>query len=87
MVNAPVEAIWSMLVDKAEHPEKYMPYKPEFLKIREAFPKGLLHEIKTAEMHMFERVTFENDTGEEGAFAWPCGVGTFISHPRESDGD
>ena len=27
MVNAPVEAIWSTLVDKAEHPEKYMPYQ------------------------------------------------------------
>jgi hypothetical protein len=63
MVNAPVEAIWSMLVDKAEHPEKYLPYQPEFLKIHETFPNGLLREIKTAQMHLLERVTFDKDAG------------------------
>jgi len=63
MVNAPVEAIWKMLVDKAEHPEKYIPYKVDDLKIHETFPNGLLREVKTAEMHMFERVTFDKDAG------------------------
>jgi SnoaL-like protein len=63
MVNAPVEAIWSVLVDKAEHPEKYLPYQPEFLKIHETFPNGLLREIKTAQMHLLERVTFDKDAG------------------------
>ena len=63
MVNAPVEAIWSTLVDKAEHPEKYMPFKPEILKIHETFPNGLLREIKTEQMHLFERVTFDKNAG------------------------
>jgi hypothetical protein len=63
MVNAPVEAIWSTLVDKAEHPEKYMPFKPEILKTHETFPNGLLREIKTEYMHLFERVTFDKNAG------------------------
>jgi len=63
MVNAPVEAIWNLLVDKAEHLEKYSPYKPEIFKIHETFPNGLLRETKTAQMHMFERVTFDKDFG------------------------
>jgi SnoaL-like domain len=63
MVNAPVEAIWSTLVDKGEHPEKYMPFKPEILKTHETFPNGLLREIKTEYMHLFERVTFDKNAG------------------------
>jgi len=63
MVNASVEAIWSTLVDKAEHPEKYMPFKPEILNIHETFPNGLLREIKTEYMHLFERVTFDKNAG------------------------
>lgn len=63
MVNAPVEAIWNLLVDKAEHPEKYSPYKLELCEIHETFPNGLRREIKTAEMHLVERVTFDKDTG------------------------
>jgi len=63
MVNAPVDTIWEKLQDKAEHAEKYIPYKVEFLKVHETFPGGLLREIKTAEMHMFERVTFNKAEG------------------------
>jgi SnoaL-like protein/acetylaranotin biosynthesis cluster protein L len=59
MVNAPIESIWNALKDKAEHPEKYIPYKVEELKIHETFPNGLLREIKTAEMHMTERVNLD----------------------------
>jgi ketosteroid isomerase-like protein len=63
MVNAPIEAIWNLLVDKAEHPEKYSPYPLERFKIHETFPNGLRREIKTSAMHLIERVTFDKDAG------------------------
>jgi hypothetical protein len=63
MVNAPVEAIWNLLVDKAEHPEQYSPYKLELCDIHETSPNGLRRELKTAEMHVVERVTFDKGAG------------------------
>lgn len=63
-VNASMETIWNLLLDKAQNPERYIPYKVDFLKIHEKFDNGLLREIKTPEMHMTERVTWNKDTGE-----------------------
>jgi len=63
-VNASVEQIWNVLLDKAQNPEKYIPYAVDFLKIHERFPNGLLREIKTKDMHMTERVTYNKETGE-----------------------
>ena len=63
MVNAPVESIWNMLKDNAENPAKYVPYKVEDIKVHETFADGLLREVKTADMHRFERVAFDKDAG------------------------
>jgi hypothetical protein len=63
-VDASVETIWDLLLDKAQNPEKYIPYKVEDLKIHERLDNGLVREIKTAEMHMTERVLWDKDKGD-----------------------
>src|SRR2546425_23044 len=63
MVNAPVESIWTMLKDNAANPGKYVPDKGEDIKVHETFADGLLREVKTPEMHRFERVTFDRGAG------------------------
>lgn len=62
-VNASADVIWETLLDKAHRPHKYIPYEVLEYKIHEEFAHGILREIRTAEMHMTERVTFDKKTG------------------------
>lgn len=62
-VNAPVDFIWSRFDEKARTPHRFIPYKVEDFKVHEVYPDGILREIKTAEMHMKERVKFDKEHG------------------------
>jgi len=61
MVNAPVESIWSMLRSDAENPGKYLPHPGVDIKVHESFADGLVREVKSADMHRFERVAFDKN--------------------------
>jgi len=63
MVNAPVQAIWNILKENAENPGKHVPSKGEEIKVHETFAGGFLREVKAAETHRFERVTFDKAAG------------------------
>jgi hypothetical protein len=63
MVNAPVEAIWNVLKGNVENPGKYIPSPGEDIKIQESSANGVLREVKAADMHRVERVTFDKAAG------------------------
>ena len=72
-INASPDIIWNTLLDKAYRPHKYIPYQVLDYKVHQEFPDGILREIRTAEMHMMERVTFNKDAGTV--------VFTLVDHP------
>ncbi|ARV57823.1 carboxymuconolactone decarboxylase [Nostocales cyanobacterium HT-58-2] len=63
-VNASVETIWEVLLDKMQNPQPYIPHVVEELKILERYEDGILREIRTPEMHMKERVTVDKQAGK-----------------------
>jgi hypothetical protein len=62
-INASADEIWETLLDKAHRPHKYIPYEVLDFKIHEEYPGGLLREIRTAQMHMLERVALDDKSG------------------------
>jgi hypothetical protein len=72
-IDAPREVIWEHFLDKAHRPHKYIPYEVLDFKIHEQFPNGILREIRTAEMHMIERVVFDKEAG--------TATFTLVDHP------
>ena len=63
-VDAPVDRIWSFLLDKMERPHSYIPYEVEDYKIWERYDNGILREVKTAQMHLKEKTTVDEQTGK-----------------------
>ncbi|OUL37457.1 carboxymuconolactone decarboxylase, partial [Nostoc sp. T09] len=63
-VNAPLETVWDVLMDKMQNPQPYIPHVVEELKILERYDNGILREIKTPGMHMKERVTVDKQAGK-----------------------
>jgi acetylaranotin biosynthesis cluster protein L len=72
-VSAPRDVIWEHFLEKARRPHKYIPYEVLDFKIHEEFPNGMLREIRTAEMHMIERVVFDKEAG--------TATFTLVDHP------
>ena len=62
-INASPELIWETFLEKAHRPHRFIPYEVLDFKIHEEFPGGILREIRTAQMHMVERVTFDREAG------------------------
>jgi len=62
-VNSTVDVIWKTFDEKARKPHRFIPYEVLDFKIHETYPDGLLREIRTKEMHMTERVTFDKANG------------------------
>ncbi|MCW5977360.1 MAG: DUF1857 family protein [Bryobacteraceae bacterium] len=62
-INASRERIWEAFLDKARRPHRYIPYEVLDYKIHEEYPDGILREIRTAAMHMVERVKFDETAG------------------------
>jgi hypothetical protein len=74
-INASPDRIWEAMLDKAHRPHKYIPFEVLDYKIHEEFPGGILREIRTAAMHMIERVTFDRK-GDTGTVTF-----TLVNHP------
>ena len=63
-INATVETVWDVLLDKMQNPAPYIPYVVEEFKILERYDNGILREIKTPAMHMKEKVTVDKQAGK-----------------------
>ena len=63
-VNATLETVWDFFMDKMQNPQTYIPYVVEDFKVLERYDDGILREIRTAQMHMKERVTVDKQAGK-----------------------
>jgi ketosteroid isomerase-like protein/catechol 2,3-dioxygenase-like lactoylglutathione lyase family enzyme len=63
-VNAPLETVWDVLMDKMQNPQPYIPHVVEELKILERYDNGILREIRTPGMQMKERVIVDKQAGK-----------------------
>lgn len=63
-VNARLETVWNLLLDKAENPQKYIPQSVEEVKVLERYKDGLLRLMETSEVHIKERITVDEQTKE-----------------------
>ncbi len=63
-VNASLEIVWKLLLDKVEKPQEYIPGVIE-TKILERYDDGFLREIRTQGMVLKERITIDAPTIEE----------------------
>jgi hypothetical protein len=62
-IKASRDRIWEAILDKAHRPHKYIPYEVLDFKIHEEYSDGILREIRTRDMHMIERVHFDEKAG------------------------
>lgn len=60
-VNASVETIWSLLVDKIENPQPYVP-EVEESRVLERYEDGIMREMITPLMSAKERIRVNNPT-------------------------
>lgn len=62
-VEAELQTIWNVLLDKVEHPERYMQYveSVRFLEDKEDYA---IREIKTEDMSLQEKITINESLGE-----------------------
>lgn len=61
-VNAPSEIVWELLVDKSEHPDRYVA-GVEGLEILERYPDGFLRTF-TKPMHIKEKISINEQKRE-----------------------
>lgn len=74
-VNAPIEVLWDLLVDKIENPQRYVPGVSD-VKILEKDGKSVLRQMTTPEITVKERITYDEDSREV--------VFTLVEHPQFS---
>ena len=72
-VSSTVDVIWNTFDEKARKPHRFIPYEVLDSKIHETYPDGILREIRTKDMHMIERVKFDQASGSV--------VFTLVDHP------
>lgn len=71
-VNAPVETVWNLLIDKIRHPERYVPGVTR-VTILEASDAGVLREMTAGGLKVTERITQDAERREV--------VFTLVDHP------
>src|SRR3954447_11182307 len=62
-IHACLDTVWNILLDKIEHPEKYIP-GVSGTKILERYTDGFLREIDANGLVLRERVTIDREAGE-----------------------
>ncbi len=62
-INAPVETVWALLLDKVEHPERYIPAITGS-EILGRYHDGVLREMKTEKMKIKERISLDEQARE-----------------------
>lgn len=62
-VEADIQTIWRVFLDKVEHPERYMQYVTE-TRFVEDTDDYVIREIKTADMALTEKITLDEHMGE-----------------------
>lgn len=60
-VNAPLETVWTMLLDKVEHPQRYIG-AVQHTAIHERSSDGVLREMQTPQMRLMERITIHESS-------------------------
>ena len=58
IIDAPFDRLWALLVDKVDHPERYVPGVIES-EILERTDAGVLRRMQTAELTIVERITVD----------------------------
>ncbi|BBD70580.1 ethyl tert-butyl ether degradation EthD [Nostoc commune NIES-4072] len=72
-VNAPLETVWDVLLDKMQNPQPYIPHVVEEFKILERYNNGILRKIRTPRMQMKEKVTVDEQAKKV--------IFTLVDHP------
>lgn len=62
-INCSEQKLWSLLLDKAEHPEKTIKQVTE-CKILEKYPNGFLREMTTTGLHIKEKIIIDDKSHE-----------------------
>jgi hypothetical protein len=73
VVNAPLTTVWALLLDKVEHPERYIGAVQES-SIQERYSDGVLREMRTAQMRLLERITIDEPSHTI--------IFTLVDHPK-----
>lgn len=62
-VHARLETVWNILLDKAEHPDRFIP-GVEQVSISDRFEGGFIRQMKTQGMEITERIIIDAEGGE-----------------------